>query len=88
MAPSFRLYCSPSMRQACSSVLGEAARTVAALLLISAFTAGRPVKDAITEETTLVITEACPSPPILCRSCVALVSVKLGGRKSFLTEFF
>ena len=60
---------------------------MAALLLISAFTAGRPVEVIITKETALVITEARPPPRILCRGRVALVSVKLGGRKFFLTEF-
>ena len=88
MVRSLRLYCSTSMQQVCSSVLGEVARTVVALLLVSAFTAGRPVEVVITEETALVITEARPPPCVLCRGRVALVSVKLGGRKFFLTKFF
>ena len=88
MVRSLRLYCSTSMQQVCSSVLGEVARTVVALLLVSAFTAGRPVGDVLTEETDLVITEVRPPPPILCRGRVSLVSVKLREREFFLTESF
>ena len=88
MVRSLRLYCSTSMQQVCSSVLGEVVRTVVALLLVSAYTAGRPVGDVLTKETTLVIAEVHPPPTILCRGRVSLVSVILGGRKFFLTEFF
>ena len=88
MVLSLRLHCSTSMQQVCSSVLGEVAQNVAALLLVSAFTAGRPVGGVLTEEMALVVAEVHLPPTVLCRGRVSLVSIRLRGKGLVLTEFF
>ena len=77
--------CSPlsycSTWQACHIVLKDFSRMVAAVVLVSALAAGRPLGNAPTEETALVAVEATPALTVLCRGRVAVVSIRLKGGK-------
>ena len=86
MVCSPRSYC--STWQACHIVARDVARVVAAVILVSALAAGRPMGNAPAEETTLVAAKATPALKVLCRGQVSVVSIKLRGKGSILTEFF
>ena len=86
MVRTLRFCC--STWQAGHIVLGDVARTVIVLFLVSALAAGRPMGNAPAEETALVAAKATPALTVLCRGRVSVVSIKLRGRGSILTEFF
>ena len=77
--------CSPlsycSTWQACHIVLKDFSRMVAAVVLVSALAAGRPLGNAPAEETALVAVEATPALTVLCRGRVAVVSIRLKGKR-------
>ena len=77
--------CSPlsycSTWQACHIVLKDFSRMVAAVVLVSALAAGRPLGNASTDETALVAMEATPALTVLCRGRVAVVSIRLKGER-------
>ena len=86
MVCSPRSYC--STWQACHIVARDVSWMVTTVIQVSALAAGRPVGNAPAEETALVAAKATPALTVLCRGRVSVVSIKLRGRGSILTEFF